>query len=220
MKIIEHNLRNAGFSDDEINKFKELAEPINENDCDMTPVVIIPPSGEPLLVAKCMADIAKKIRPDLEMDEPKEEEETECAYCKHGVEEVEEWQNEAVKKYGWYAHFVGNGYRNNMCNIHTHNVQEKFHHPDLQIVVPLPQKQANNILFNLVNKIREGITFSTGEKVNNVVRNMPITFCEAEEDGRKILRIILPDHNGVVDREHIKPPFSMQYKPLENEDED
>jgi hypothetical protein len=49
---------------------------------------------------------------------------------------------------------------------------------------------------------------------------MPITFCEAEENGRKVLRIILPDKNGVVDKDQIKPPFDLQYKPLEDDDED
>jgi hypothetical protein len=138
----------------------------------------------------------------------------------HGLEEMNEWQNEAVKKYGWYAHFVAKGYKNDLMNAHTHNVQEKFHHPDLQIVIPVPGKVANNIFFNVVNKIREGITFSPGEQVTGVIRNMPVTFCEAEENGRKVLRIILPDPNGVVDKDHIKPPFDLQYKPLEDDDED
>jgi hypothetical protein len=96
---------------------------------------------------------------------------------------------------------------------------EKWNHPDLQIVVPMPHKMANEILNFLVNKIKAGTTFLPGERDYSLLTDIPVTFKEFTENERRVLRVIMPDENGCVDNDIMKFPFGLQYSELEREDE-
>jgi hypothetical protein len=226
LKVNIKNLRKTGFTLDEINEFKRLAAPVTEETIDTSPVMVVMPNGNKILVAKTMGDIAVKVNSKIVLEEAPEEEcgcekeECECARCKYGNEEQDRWEKECIEKFGWFAHYVGEGYKHQMVNIHTHGIKEKWNHLDLQIVVPLPNKMANEILHNLTNQIKNGKVFLPGERDYSLLGEYPITFKAGfTETDRPILRVILPDPNGCVDNGIMKHPFGLQYLGLEREDE-
>jgi hypothetical protein len=130
----------------------------------------------------------------------------ECKSCTEGLESVRQWQDEMMDKHGWYVHFVTDhdtdsptGY-----NVHSHGVQESFGHPDLQIVAPLPPELAHSLLRILVDRIKVGESFKPNKKYDKIIRTLSVTFTEAVEGGRTVLRMILPDSTGALDEDAIE----------------
>lgn len=143
----------------------------------------------------------------------------ECACCTHGKEAVDKMEQESIKKYGWYAHVVPSGdYVENTptgFNMHTHHLPESFDQLNLQIVVPVPPEKANvflHILHNAIdNYVRKGIKLEAGKEYDDIFENFKVTFAHARENGRPVLRMILPDKDGNITRDKIKEPYAVQY---------
>jgi hypothetical protein len=121
----------------------------------------------------------------------------ECAACKYGMEAVEKMQEEAIKKYGWYAHFVQDDPR---CpantNAHTHHVMESFGHKDFQICLNIRPELSHMILADAISQVKKGVKFEPGKKYDKIIANYQVEFIEAIETGRPVLRILIPDKNG------------------------
>ena len=129
------------------------------------------------------------------------------------------WENEALEKHGWYVHYVGadedvpTGY-----NAHTHGLVEKYGHPDLQIVCPLPPQVAHGTFWNIVNRIAAGEKFKNGDIVENIAGNgYKVKFVNAWENDRLVLRVIIPDKHHNLDRDTLTGNFELQYKDLDPE---
>ena len=122
-----------------------------------------------------------------------------CEICENGMEAYRKKEAELVEKVGWYIHLVGD-YPNGMINAHTHNLENHVNHPDLQIVLPIDDKSISNIFHNIIGKIKDGATFKDGDKANGVLKSMPVAFFAARDGDRDVLRVILPDTDGVIDR--------------------
>lgn len=135
--------------------------------------------------------------PDMEkLDKPV------CECCSFGREMFEERERKNIEEYGWLVHFVsdepGCPFR---MNIHTHGLLENFNHTDLQICAPIGPEIAHGILINLVDLIKKGITFEprkeySGEDI--IECPYSIYFAEAEECGRLVLRLIIPDSQNRI----------------------
>lgn len=126
---------------------------------------------------------------------------------------MQRYHDEKMAEYGWYVHFVPNDDTTPFrVNIHTHGVTESWHHPDLQIVIPLPEKVAHSILINAVNLVKEGTRFHAGDKTDGLLESFPVGFAVAHETGRDVLRLILPDKEGRVARDMMADPYSRQYE--------
>lgn len=128
-------------------------------------------------------------------------------------------ENEAIKKHGWYVHYVGDdrdvptGY-----NAHTHGLVEKYGHPDLQIVCPLPSQVAHGTFWNIVDRIAAGEKFKNGDIVGNIAGNgYKVKFVNAWENDRPVLRVIIPDKHHNLDRDTLTGNFGLQYKDLDPE---
>ena len=121
----------------------------------------------------------------------------ECECCKNGIESMRLKQEEGLKKYGWFAHFVSNDPDTpyNM-NIHTHGLKEGYGHRDIQICMRLPMPTANSILGEVAERIKKGEVFEPGKKYSKIIKNYDVIFVEAEECERPVLRIILPNVDG------------------------
>lgn len=149
-----------------------------------------------------------------------------CAVCElveAGMtrEEAEEkrrqWEMEKMAEYGWIAHFVGDdsdsptGY-----NVHTHGLVESFDHPDLQIVCPMPEQLAHKLLCNLVSQItEEGKKFKAGDVVERVLgQGYKTKLVDAQECGRPVLRLIMPDEKGNLDVDKLEESYRIQYADL------
>lgn len=139
----------------------------------------------------------------------------ECEICKNGMEAYLKKEAELIEKVGWYAHLVG-GYPDGRINAHTHNIKERFGHDDLQIVIELPTETINGIFHGVVSKIKDGISFKDGDKVYGIIKELPVGFFLTKDGSRDVLRIILPDVNGVVEKDEMKDGFEVQFEELKN----
>jgi len=143
-----------------------------------------------------------------------QEEGCECDVCQKGLEAVRRKEEECLTEYGWYAHFVGN---DSNCpyslNAHTHGLEENFNHIDLQACVPLETNLIHSVFCELIEKIKEGRSFKTGEVVTNIFENdIPITFAKARENDRDVLRVIFPDPELHIKREEMIEDYGHQWE--------
>jgi len=128
--------------------------------------------------------------------------------------DLDKWHSDMMKEYGWYSHIVFDDFKQvpNGINIHTHGIAISFDHPDFQVCVPLDGNIAQEILGNLVYLIKDGKRFSSNEYYFDIIETWPITFIEATESRRPVLRLIFPDQDGCLDPEGMKDPFRTQYQ--------
>lgn len=128
------------------------------------------------------------------------------------LEELHEFHKKSMDKYGFYIHFVPDALDNpSLMNIHTHGVVESFAHPDLQIVIGLPQRVALTLMHTMVDWIKEGNKVEIGKEYDFVLQGMNVLFIEVKEQKRTVLRMILPDKQGKLKETEIAEPYKQQY---------
>ncbi len=130
--------------------------------------------------------------------------------------QFEQWAQEKMKEYGWYAHFVSDDEDSpTRFNTHTHGLPETFQHLDLQIVVPMPEKIAHGIFCNIVHRLKEGERYEDGDVLEGILGNgYKCKLVQAIEDERTVLRVIVPDKRGNLDADTLIAPFNRQYADL------
>jgi hypothetical protein len=120
-----------------------------------------------------------------------------CLSCTEGMESVKKMQADCIEKYGWYTHYV---FDDKMCpsniNIHTHHVFESFKHKDIQVCLNLRPQLIHQIIANVIEGIKQGIKYEPGRKYAGIIDNFKLEFIDAVEDGRPVLRLLIPDENG------------------------
>jgi len=126
------------------------------------------------------------------------------------------WEEEKIRKHGWFAHFMVDGLPNGMADIHTHGIAETFGHPDLQLTVNIGERNAMGIFHALVRRIRGGEVLRVGVDYEDIARGYRTKFTHAGEDGRPVLRLIVPDVAGTLERETMDLMFAKQYECLES----
>lgn len=85
-----------------------------------------------------------------------------------------------------------------LANIYTQGLPRSFNHPDIQVVLPIPQLVIHSVLVGVVNAIKSGIVFEDGVISHEVLAGMPVTFKPFDNGGVSMLRMLLPDPNGVL----------------------
>ena len=134
--------------------------------------------------------------------------------CDQGLDKAKEFHKSAIEKYGWVAHLVTDDERiPTGFNAHTHGFDDKFKHPDIQIVLPIDGKIVNHLFHTVANLIKEGETFGQGElgeelEYSEILMEYKVRFILTTEDGTSpkwvdgttdshiVLRMILPSPNG------------------------
>ncbi len=122
----------------------------------------------------------------------------------------------------WIIHFLGNGvqcvqcgeieyrYPEYICNAHTHGM-DKYGHLDFQMVIHAATKEVCYVLNTLGNRVRNGQTFKAGDMVEGIFLDCSVRLDEFIEDGRPVLRVIIPDgQNRFPEDPHCKYPYSFQ----------
>lgn len=148
-----------------------------------------------------------------------------CARCQaiaEGASEEEasekyrQWEEEKLAEFGWIVHFVGDDSDSpTRLNIHTHGLQENYNHPDLQIVLGIPQQVVQPILHQIVDRIKAGEKFGDGDVLEDIIADgLPIKLVSATECNRSVLRLIFPDKSGCCDSWSMKDPYLRQYGDL------
>jgi hypothetical protein len=138
----------------------------------------------------------------------------ECLTCKLGKEAVAKMEAESIEKYGWYAHYV---FGDKMCpsgvNIHTHYLVESFGHKDIQLCINIDPTLLHFVIVNVVDGIRKGIKYEPGKMYAGLVDGFKLEFIDAIENGRKVLRLLIPDEKGKY-----TGPYAEQLTKLNNAD--
>jgi hypothetical protein len=120
-------------------------------------------------------------------------------------------ENNWLKEYGFYTHYVSNDDIPTQINIHTHGLPDSFDHPDLQIVLPLNPQTASSILHSIVNWIKQGNGVKTNTPYSFILKGMDAMFVWAVECDRDVLRLILPDTKGKLLPEEMQDPYTLQW---------
>ncbi|HWO98531.1 MAG TPA: DUF4262 domain-containing protein [Bacillus sp. (in: firmicutes)] len=116
--------------------------------------------------------------------------------------ENEQWKKQMLEEYGWYMDAIfAEEYDDIHANYHTHGVQENFNHRDFQIVLNMDPEVANDIFFTLIDDISRGKRFEEGKEYSDLLEGFKVTFKQYKEMGRDVLRVLLPDEDGVLPTE-------------------
>jgi len=134
--------------------------------------------------------------------------------CKHGQKATEQWERDCLKQHRWFAHIIYEDKTSpTKFNYHTHGLSEFFDHPDLQIVFPLPPKDAHAVMTRIVDRIKHGKRFNDNDVMSGVINeSMSIMFIKVSEDNREVLRVIIPGPDGIIDKDKMEHPYCHQYK--------
>jgi len=136
----------------------------------------------------------------------------ECDICsgKESLGDAKAWEMECLKKHGWYSHIIqsGDSTTPTRYNYHTHGLPEG---KDLQIVMPLPPDDAHTIAATIANRIKAGEDIQHGSVLDEVICNFQVRLVEAEDNGRRVLRIIFPDQQGKIMPWDMAEPYLQQY---------
>ncbi len=104
-----------------------------------------------------------------------------------------EWeeQYELLQKHGWIIHDVAK------TGSHTHGLRENFDHPDLEVALNIPDDTAHRVLTAAVENIKKGKRYEDGQKRDQIIENGEVLFKKSKRREREMLRIILPDPQGL-----------------------
>jgi len=116
--------------------------------------------------------------------------------------ENEQWEKQMLEEHGWYMDVIyAEEYDEIHANYHTHGIQENLNHMDFQIVLNIDPEVANGVFFTLIDEIRSGKRFEEGKKYFDIVESYEVVFKQYREMGRNVLRVLLPDEEGILPTE-------------------
>lgn len=119
-----------------------------------------------------------------------------------------------MEREGWYSHYVfPEDDHSRAVNCHTHGVRESFGHPDLQLVLPIAPEKASDLLRSFVLEVKKGRYFKDGQVVDDLLQDgFKVKFVKVDEGGREVLRVILPDPQGNVEKDAMDEAYAAQYQ--------
>lgn len=141
-----------------------------------------------------------------------------CMAGRMTKKERRDWEASAMKECGFVVHFVFDEFHgkphplSHLVNFHTHGFLETWGHPDLQIVFPLPERVVMGTLWNFADRVKAGEKFVPGVRYLGIAGEpYEVKLVEAEEAGRKILRVLIPDkHNKLPGDPGVERAFAIQ----------
>lgn len=132
-----------------------------------------------------------------------------------------------MKRVDWIIHLVANGvycsecgetengFLPNMCDAHTHGM-DKYGHQEFQMVLMIGSQLICYILNALGLRVQAGESFKDGDSVSEIIKDYDIRLKEVESEGKKLLRVILPDKNNKFpDDEGCMYEYKLQGLPIE-----
>lgn len=126
-------------------------------------------------------------------------------------------EREWMAKYGWVYHYVSFPGENQIANIHTHGFEENYNHIDFQIVLKYQTELVQGIFNALYYHVKKGKVFESGKYYSEVVSGYEVLMQTFEEDGREVLRVILPDEKGLFPQSpDCNSIYKLQIMPLPN----
>jgi len=139
-----------------------------------------------------------------------QDETCQCEMCQFGSTFVEANEARFMQEFGWYAHIVVDDPNcPNNFNLHTHGMEHSFQHLNFQFCIGINPQHAMGILHLLVDKIKQGRSFSPGEPYYDIVDNYPLQFIFAKECGRTVLRACVTNPLGNYEGTMYEAQFTM-----------
>jgi hypothetical protein len=133
------------------------------------------------------------------------------------MEAVLEEEKEHIKKYGWFFHvFLPEVQNQNYLDCHTHGL-DLIGHLDFQLVLPIDSGVLYSLATTLVERVQGGERFSSGMRVDKVVKDYDVLLIEKGllcRGPRRVLRVILPDQAGNLEKDKLTGIFAAQYQEL------
>lgn len=121
---------------------------------------------------------------------------------------------------GWYSHLVfPENAEQKWLNYHTHGLPELYGQLDFQFVLPVDPQTLHRLAATLVERVKKGERFGANMRVRGVTENYDVLLFktyESQTDNRQVLRVILPDKNGNVDKATLTGMFAAQFEELPN----
>ena len=129
-------------------------------------------------------------------------------------------------KIDWIIHCVANGacdecgaVENSFipyaCNAHTHGM-ERYNHPDFQLVLNYSHQEIARILNTMGLRVQSGERFKAGDLVEGIYEDCPVRLDEAQECGRTVLRVVIPDkYNIFPEDERCMDIYRIQLLPTD-----
>ena len=101
------------------------------------------------------------------------------------------------------------------CNAHTHGMK-RYNHPDFQLVLDYPHQEIARILNTMGLRVQSGERFKAGDLVEGIYMDCSVRLDEAEECGRMVLRVVIPDkYNIIPEDERCMERYRVQKLPTE-----
>ncbi len=132
------------------------------------------------------------------------------AFREEAIDRIKEKEQVSLDEHGFYIHLVADDDYESV-NAHTHGLFEKYNHLDFQIVLNLHPNIISAIFHNIVDLVKAGERFHDGQEATAIIQNFKVKLFEATESGRKVLRIILPDKHGNLDKNTMEELYAKQY---------
>lgn len=112
-----------------------------------------------------------------------------------------------IDKYGFAIHKIieVNGY-----TYHTHGF-DKLGHPDFEIVIPIKDETVQQLFDDMYKAVLKGFKIVPGAIYSKIFDKMNIKFVRANESGRAVMRFILPNSEGTLERLILTGRFQDQY---------
>ena len=102
------------------------------------------------------------------------------------------------------------------CNAQTIGMY-KYHHPEFQLVLHMDHKLIMYTLNTLGIKVQEGRVFQDGDIVDDLFEGYEVKLKEFDEDGKKLLRVLIPDPNHKFpDDDGCQLEYTYQALPIED----
>jgi hypothetical protein len=134
------------------------------------------------------------------------------------MEDMSPQERKFLDSVGWYSHFVfTDADRHRWVNYHTHGLPEHYGHLDFQFVLPLDSDLLHALARKLVDRVKKGERFVAGMRVSGITKQYEVLLVQTIESrsaSRSVLRVILPDKGGNLERGRLKGLFVTQYQDL------
>ena len=151
--------------------------------------------------------MGQESKPELMSNEP------ECEHCKD-PEGTRLREAESLMSQGWLAHYIIDDSESPFgISYHTHGFEEAFDCPNVQVVLLLPHERIHEIVHSLATRLKDGIKIVAGQSLDKVLAGgFLVTFAKfTDEDGKKLLRMIIPDAHGKLEQKDQESPYCDQW---------
>lgn len=109
----------------------------------------------------------------------------------------------------WMIHCVTNDVCD-ACNAHTHGMN-RYNHLDFQLVLNYPHQEIARILNTMGLRVQSGERFKAGDIVEGIYVDCPVRLDAAQECGRNVLRVVIPDkYNRFPEEDNCMEQYRIQ----------